>query len=72
MTELYVGIAALMLPPILIGALLLRRNRPVFVLLLALVGVGTGYLVTTGAAQDIGRSLMGTVQPAAVPVKQTK
>jgi hypothetical protein len=71
MLDLYVGVAALMLPPILIGAVLLRRQMKVFWFLVALVAVGTSYLVVSGAAQDIGRTLIGgksTVLP--VPVKQ--
>ena len=59
MIELYAGVAALMVPPIVIGAVLLRRKQPVFWFLVALVTVATGYLVATGAAQDIGRTLAG-------------
>ncbi|NOU05770.1 MAG: hypothetical protein HOO99_06260 [Hyphomicrobiaceae bacterium] len=66
MIELYTGVAALMVPPIVVGAMLLRRQLKVFGFLVALVAVGTGYLVTTGAAQDIGRTILGG---AAVPAK---
>ena len=70
MVELYAGVAALMLPPILIGAVVLRRQMKMFWFLVALVTVGTGYLVSTGAAQDIGRTLLGGITaPARVPAK---
>ncbi len=70
MIELYAGVAALMLPPILVGAVLLRRQMKVFWFLVALVAVATGYLVSTGAAHDIGRALLGGgTGSAKVPAK---
>jgi len=68
MSELYVGVAALMLPPLLVGVILFRRNQPVFFLLGAMVAIGTGYLVATGAAEDIGRQILaGKSKPAVAP-----
>jgi hypothetical protein len=58
MYEQTVGILLLTVPPILIGYFLFRRNLAVFRLLVALVLVGTGYLIMTGAARDIGRSVL--------------
>lgn len=39
------------------GALLWRNQRPVYWFALALILVGTGYLMATGATEDIARSV---------------
>lgn len=55
--ENLVGAGLLIVPLSLVAAFFLfRRNRPVFWFALAAILVGTGYLVTTGAAGDIARS----------------
>ncbi len=58
MFEQAVGILVLTLPILLVGYLLLRRMLPVYWFLVALVLVGTGYLVVTGAATDVGRATL--------------
>jgi hypothetical protein len=47
-------------------ALLRQQPRPVFWLALALILVGLGYLMATGATDDIARSIMPNraLQPA--------
>ena len=61
MFEQAVGILVLTLPILLVGYLLLRRMLPVYWFLVALVLVGTGYLVVTGAATDVGRATLAMV-----------
>ncbi|MFV0296540.1 MAG: hypothetical protein ACK5JT_10530 [Hyphomicrobiaceae bacterium] len=52
------------LPLMVLAYLMLwRRTRPVFWLAVALVMVATGYLMATGATDDIARAVMpGSVQ----------
>lgn len=51
-------------------ALLWRRNRAVFWFALALIAVSLGYLMTTGATDDIARRIVPEwADPAPVPVK---
>jgi hypothetical protein len=71
MLELYVGIAVLTLPILFVGYLLLRRQLPIFWFLVALVICGTGYLVVTGAAVDVGRAVLAKVGAgtSAVPAR---
>jgi hypothetical protein len=47
--------------PALVVAILLfwRRLQPVFWFALALIGVGLGYLASTGALADIAKRVMG-------------
>jgi len=60
------GALIVCLPLILIAyALLWRRLRSVFWFSLALIAVGTGYLMATGATDDIARIWL-------VPEKQSK
>ncbi len=68
MLELYVGILTLTLPVLLVGYLLLRRMLPVYWFLVALVLVGTSYLVVTGAAIDVGRAVVGGFGSGKAPV----
>jgi hypothetical protein len=51
---------------VLAGAALWRRQRPVFWFALALILVGLGYLMATGATDDIARSIVpdSALQPA--------
>jgi hypothetical protein len=54
--EALAGAGLVTLVPIWIAALLLSRQpRPVFWFTCALIMVGAGYLIATGAAEDIGR-----------------
>jgi hypothetical protein len=55
--EALAGAGLLTLVPIWIAAVLLSRQpRPIFWFACALIIVGAGYLVVTGAAEDVGRS----------------
>ena len=61
------GAIILGVPVILTAWMILRRQpRPVFWFALALILVGLGYLMATGATDDIARSLMPVpmLQPA--------
>lgn len=53
---LLVGAVALLIA----YAALWRRQRAVFWFAAALILVGVGYLVATGAGADIGRAVLGT------------
>ena len=69
--ELLVGVLALGAPLFAVGYLMLRRNRGVFRMYLAMLLIGLGYLTATGALTDIGRTLMGAegeVMPVEAPV----
>ncbi len=73
MTPTIAGILALALPLLLLGLLILRRNGAVFLFYVVLCAVGIGYLVTTGAADDIGTQALdllnqATSEKAAEPV----
>jgi dipeptide/tripeptide permease len=61
------GAIILGVPVILTAWMILRRQpRPVFWFALALILVGLGYLMATGATDDIARSIMPApmLQPA--------
>jgi hypothetical protein len=60
MTPEIVGAFIVGLPAVVIATLLFwRRLRPVFWFALALIVVGIGYLVATGATADIARMVTG-------------
>ena len=60
MTPTVVGAFIVGLPAILIAILLFwRRLKPVFWFALALIVVGIGYLVSTGATADVANYVMG-------------
>jgi hypothetical protein len=76
MTPTIAGVLALALPLLLLGLLFLRRNGLVFLFYVALSAVGIGYLVTTGAIDDIGTQVLdligqATTEKAAEPVPAT-
>jgi hypothetical protein len=76
MTPTIAGVLALALPLLLLGLLILRRNGAVFLFYVALCAVGIGYLVTTGAADDIGTQALdligqATTEKAAEPTPAT-
>ncbi len=64
MTPTIAGVLALALPLLLLGLLFLRRNGAVFLFYVALCAVGIGYLVTTGAVDDIGTKVLDLVGQA--------
>ena len=51
--------------------LLPRQPRPVFWFALALILVGIGYLMSTGATDDIGRAIVPApaLEPVPIPVR---
>lgn len=57
--ELFVGALALGVPLFALGYLMLRRNRGVLRMYIAMLLIGLGYLTATGALSDIGNKLMG-------------
>jgi EamA domain-containing membrane protein RarD len=60
MTPEVIGAFIVGLPAVVIATLLFwRRLRPVFWFALALIAVGVGYLVATGATADIAHLVMG-------------
>lgn len=61
MTPTLAGILALALPLFLLGLLFLRRNGWIFAFYTALCAVGIGYLVTTGAIDDIGTEVLNQI-----------
>ncbi len=68
------GALVLALPALVMSwAALWRRQRPIFWFAAALILLGTGYLVATGAASDIGRrvapGLVASSVPNAVPTR---
>ena len=56
------GAALVVVTGVVIARLLFWRQRPVFWFVCALVLVGAGYLVATGAAEDIGGGLLSSLQ----------
>ncbi len=56
-TEL-AGMLTLGIPPMIIGYVMLRRNRMLQWFFLALLLVGLGYLGATGAVSDVGEAAM--------------
>lgn len=70
MLPIVVGAVVLALPQFLLVAYLLR-NFPSAIrsFAVAMIMLGVGYLISTGAAGDIGRSLLGTARDASTAVK---
>jgi hypothetical protein len=59
MTPKLYGAVILGLPLVIVAwALLWRRQRPIFWFALALIAVALGYLMATGATDDIARRLI--------------
>jgi hypothetical protein len=56
-TEL-AGILTLGIPPMVVGYVVLRRNRMTQWFFLALLLVGLGYLGATGAVNDVGAAML--------------
>lgn len=71
MTATIVGALVLGVPLVLgAAAFLWRRNRPVFWFAVALIVVSLGYLMASGAANDIGNRVIPQIPglPAAWPI----
>lgn len=64
MTPTIAGVLALALPLLLLGLIFLGRNRAVFLFYVVLCAVGLGYLVTTGAVDDIGTKVLEIIGQA--------
>ena len=71
MLPLEVAGAALLGGPLVLlaWAVLWRRQRPVFWFAMALILVGLGYLMASGATEDIARRVTPVMVAAAVAVK---
>lgn len=62
MTQKLIGAAIVAIPLIIIAwALLRRRARPVFWFATALILIGTGYLMATGATDEIAQRLVPSI-----------
>ena len=71
MTENLVGAAAIGLPLLFLVALTLRRQpSAIRAFAVALVLVGTGYLMATGAAAGIGRTIVLLAQGGPPTVRE--
>lgn len=69
MTPKIAGAILLAIPLVVIAwALLWRRNRPILWFALALIAMAIGYLMATGATDDIALSVMPQLG-SSVPVK---
>lgn len=71
-TNLLIGLAVTAVPAFVIGYLILNKKPPIFRMYIAMVLVGLGYLVATGAIEDIGSTFgrsapVATSEPAPVP-----
>jgi hypothetical protein len=64
MTPTLAGLLALGIPLLLLGLLFLRGRLPIFFFYLVLCAVGLGYLVTTGAIDDIGTKVLEMIGQA--------
>ncbi len=60
------GALILAIPLLLIAWVALRRQRAVRTFAVALILVGTGYLMATGATDDIANLVLGAPEPAPV------
>jgi hypothetical protein len=70
MNATLLGALILIVPAVAIAwAALWRRHRPVFWAALAMIAVGLGYLVATGAAHDIGMAVGGTPAASTAPAR---
>lgn len=69
MNETIIGLLVMGVPALLIGGILLGRYRPVFWMFFVALGVGLGYLTTTGTVDDVGKQAIDYVgtPPAATP-----
>jgi hypothetical protein len=65
MTPFTAGLLVLGVPLALLGLLFLRRNVPVLVFYFVMLVVGLGYLTTTGAVEDIGKTSLDKAGMAA-------
>lgn len=64
-TNALLGTSLAVIAGVVIARLLFwQRQRPVFWFVCALVLVGAGYLLATGAAEDIGGGLLSSLRAA--------
>ncbi|HRY08122.1 MAG TPA: hypothetical protein P5114_13485 [Hyphomicrobiaceae bacterium] len=63
------GALIVAVPLMVIALITLRRQRPVRLFAMAMILVGVGYLMATGATDDIAHFVLGhgAAQPAAQP-----
>jgi hypothetical protein len=64
MSPFIAGLLTIGLPLVLLGLLFLRRNVPVLVFYIVALAVGLGYLTTTGAVDDVGKTALTTLEGA--------
>jgi len=61
------GALILAIPLLLIAFVALHRHRAVRLFAIALILVGTGYLMATGATDDIAHMVFGAPEPTPAP-----
>jgi hypothetical protein len=64
MTPMIAGLLALGIPLLLIGLIFLRGKLPILLFYMVLCAVGLGYLVSTGAIDDIGKQVLDLIGQA--------
>ena len=67
MNDTTLGIISAAVPLLLIGFFVLRRMPWILAFFVALVGVGIGYLHTTGATRDIGHQVRAALPAGILP-----
>jgi hypothetical protein len=67
MNDTTLGIIAAAVPLLVIGFIVLRRMPWILAFFVALVGVGIGYLHTTGATRDIGHQVRAALPAGILP-----
>jgi hypothetical protein len=70
MNDTTLGIIAAAVPLLVIGFFVLRRMPWILAFFVALVGVGIGYLHTTGATRDIGHQVRAALPAGILPAHE--
>lgn len=70
MMDLFAGLLAIAVPALIVGFIVLGRTRPVFLMYIAAMVLGLGYLAVTGAVSDIGKQALAFVEKSGSPAPQ--
>ena len=63
------GAVMLVVPLVILAWLFLRRRRAVYLFSVVLILVGTGYLMATGATEEIGKLVLGGDKVVTAPAE---
>ena len=63
------GAVMLVVPLVILAWLFLRRRRAVYLFSVVLILVGTGYLMATGATEEIGKLVLGGDKDVTAPAE---